>query len=54
MTQELLHREADILYDLAQEPWRNVSPGMIGYGGAASVIVPILHVRAALPHKLES
>ena len=49
MAQELFECQADVLDDLAEEHWRNISPRMVWDSRAATVGVPILHVRATLP-----
>ena len=49
VAQEVFERRTDILDDLPQDHGRHVSAGMVRNGGAASIGVPILHVRATLP-----
>ena len=49
MAQKLFESQADVLDDLAEEHWRNISPRMVWDSRAATVGVPILHVRATLP-----
>ena len=48
VAQKLFESRADIFDDLAEKHGRNVSPRVVRNGGAASVAVPILHVRTAL------
>ena len=47
--QEVVERQTDILDDLTQNHGRHVSAGMVRNGGAASIGMPVLHVRATLP-----
>ena len=49
MAQEVFERRTDILDDLTQNNGRHVSAGMVWNGGAASIGMPILHVRTTLP-----
>ena len=54
MAQKIFERKADVLDDLAKEHGGNISARMIRNGRAASVGVPILHMRTALPSENEA
>lgn len=48
MFQEFVDGQADVLENLAEQNRRDISPGMNGYGGAATVRVSELFVGTAL------
>ena len=50
MSEELIHRQADVLDDLPEKDGREIAAGMKGYGSAASVRMPVLHMGSALTH----
>jgi hypothetical protein len=48
LLQELLNREADILRDLTQQQWRDVSTGVKRNRRPPTIRVPVLLVRSTL------
>lgn len=53
-TYKFIECQSDILCDLSQESWRNITPLMEGHGCVSPRAVTKLLVRPALPHLRES
>ena len=50
MSEKLVHSQTDVLDDLSEKYGRDITSGMKGNSGTASVRMPELHVGPALTH----